>query len=295
MSGEVVIATHALTKRYRETVAVDRLDLSVRQGEVYGFLGRNGAGKTTTIRMLLGLIRPTAGRVGVLGHQVRSGDQSWLGQVGFLVESASAYPNLSGIEATWPAFESFVVVIVGAAGMIVLAFVLAFLFGREYEEATAKNMLALPVSRHWFALAKLLVAALWWAVLVVAVLVEVGVIGAAMRLPGWSPALGGQLLGQVGVAALLAFLLSPLIAWITVATRSAVGAIGFALAMLLLGNVLSQTGWADWFPWSIVFGALGTTGPAADVSPGGAVVLVLTFAAGVVGTILQLRWADNSH
>ena len=203
--------------------------------------------------------------------------------------------DLSGIEATWPAFESFVVVIVGAAGMIVLAFVLAFLFGREYEEATAKNMLALPVSRHWFALAKLLVAALWWAVLVVAVLVEVGVIGAAMRLPGWSAALGGQLLGQVGVAALLAFLLSPLIAWITVATRSAVGAIGFALAMLLLGNVLSQTGWADWFPWSIVFGALGTTGPAADVSPGGAVVLVLTFAAGVVGTILQLRWADNSH
>lgn len=95
MSSDLVIATHELTKRYRDVLAVDRLDLSVRRGEVYGFLGRNGAGKTTTIRMILGLIRPTSGSVEVLGHEVRSGDQSWLRQVGSLVESASAYPNLT--------------------------------------------------------------------------------------------------------------------------------------------------------------------------------------------------------
>ena len=56
------IETHGLGKRYGERiVAVDRLDLRVRRGEVYGFLGPNGAGKTTTLRMLLGLIRPTSG------------------------------------------------------------------------------------------------------------------------------------------------------------------------------------------------------------------------------------------
>lgn len=95
MSTDIVISTNALTKRYRDVTAVDDLNLSVRRGEVYGFLGRNGAGKTTTIRMLLGLIRPTAGEVRVLGHAVREGDQEWLAHVGFLVESASAYENLT--------------------------------------------------------------------------------------------------------------------------------------------------------------------------------------------------------
>jgi len=95
MTPETVIATRNLTKRYRDVLAVDALELDVRRGEIYGFLGRNGAGKTTTIRMLLGLIRPTSGEVSVLGQRVREGDQGWLGRVGYLVEAASAYPNLT--------------------------------------------------------------------------------------------------------------------------------------------------------------------------------------------------------
>jgi ABC-2 type transport system ATP-binding protein len=90
-----VIATHALTKRYRDVLAVDALDLDVRRGEIYGFLGRNGAGKTTTIRMLLGLIRPTGGEVSVLGRRIVPGETSVFGRVGYLVESATAYPNLT--------------------------------------------------------------------------------------------------------------------------------------------------------------------------------------------------------
>jgi ABC-2 type transport system ATP-binding protein len=95
MSRETVIATRALTKRYGRVVAVDGLELNVQRGEVYGFLGRNGAGKTTTIRMLLGLVRPTAGEVQVLGRRARVDDQRWLGRVGCLVETATAYPNLT--------------------------------------------------------------------------------------------------------------------------------------------------------------------------------------------------------
>src|SRR5260370_41867729 len=66
---EDVITARRLTKRYGEGIlAVTDLDLSVRRGEVYGFLGLNGAGKTTTLRMLLGLIRPTSGTAGVAQH-----------------------------------------------------------------------------------------------------------------------------------------------------------------------------------------------------------------------------------
>jgi len=95
VSPNTVIATRALTKRYRDVTAVDDLALDVRRGEIYGFLGRNGAGKTTTIRMLLGLIRPTSGEVSVLGRRIGPGETSVLGRIGFLVESASAYPNLT--------------------------------------------------------------------------------------------------------------------------------------------------------------------------------------------------------
>ena len=89
------IATHALTKRYRDVLAVDSLNLDVRRGEIYGFLGRNGAGKTTTIRMLLGLIRATNGEVKLLGKHVMPGDIDVFGRVGYLVETATAYPNLT--------------------------------------------------------------------------------------------------------------------------------------------------------------------------------------------------------
>jgi ABC-2 type transport system ATP-binding protein len=91
----VVIEARGLTKRYRDVVAVDSVDLRVCSGEVYGFLGRNGAGKTTMVRMLLGLVRPTAGEVRLLGARVGPGMNGVLGRVGYLVETATAYPNLT--------------------------------------------------------------------------------------------------------------------------------------------------------------------------------------------------------
>lgn len=63
---ETTIRTEELTKRFGDRVAVDRINLEVRSGEIFGFLGPNGAGKTTTIGMLLGLVRPTSGRAFVL-------------------------------------------------------------------------------------------------------------------------------------------------------------------------------------------------------------------------------------
>src|SRR5947199_1910762 len=90
------IRCEGLTKRFRGMPAVDGLDLSVREGEVFGFLGPNGAGKTTTIRMLLGLIRPDAGRASILGDEVPC--PSRLGEVGALLENAAFYPWLTGRE-----------------------------------------------------------------------------------------------------------------------------------------------------------------------------------------------------
>ena len=97
MAAEKVVETAGLTKHYGTgIVAVQSLDLNVYRGEVYGFLGPNGAGKTTTLRMLLGLIRPTAGSATVAG--AAPGSPRSLAKVGAIVETPAFYPYLSGYD-----------------------------------------------------------------------------------------------------------------------------------------------------------------------------------------------------
>ena len=91
----LAIETHGLSKNYGRVRAVDSVNLRVERGEIYGFLGLNGAGKTTTIRALLGLIRPSAGAIKVLGQTVGPNGRGPWGKVGHLVESPSAYPELT--------------------------------------------------------------------------------------------------------------------------------------------------------------------------------------------------------
>ena len=91
-----MIVTRALTKRYGRTLAVDGVDLAVREGDRYGFLGPNGSGKTTLVRMLLGLVYATSGEIEVLGKPVPKRVAEVLPQVGALVEGPAAYPHLSG-------------------------------------------------------------------------------------------------------------------------------------------------------------------------------------------------------
>lgn len=88
--------TRGLRKTFRGTVAVDQLNLDVPEGSVLGMLGPNGSGKTTTIRMLLGLVTPTAGEVELLGQRLPGGAAKALPQVGALVEGPGFHPFLSG-------------------------------------------------------------------------------------------------------------------------------------------------------------------------------------------------------
>ena len=90
-----MIAAEGLTRRFGDLLAVDRLTLSVGKGEVLGFLGPNGAGKTTTVRMLSGLISPTAGRARVAGFDVQAQPQEVRRRVGVLTESPGLYDRLS--------------------------------------------------------------------------------------------------------------------------------------------------------------------------------------------------------
>ena len=92
------IRTSGLSKRYGETLALDRLDLAVESGEVYGYLGPNGAGKTTTIRLLLGLHRPTAGRAELFGVDAWADPVRAHARVAYVAGEPFLWPSLTGAE-----------------------------------------------------------------------------------------------------------------------------------------------------------------------------------------------------
>ena len=94
-----IVRTQGLCKQYGKVLRVDRLDLRVPEGAIYGFLGPNGAGKSTTLKMILGLVHPTAGSISVFGKEVDGHNRlDMLKQVGSLIESPSYYGHLTGEE-----------------------------------------------------------------------------------------------------------------------------------------------------------------------------------------------------
>lgn len=95
---EYIVETKNLTKRFGKECAVAGINMHIRKGEIYGFLGMNGAGKTTTIRMLLGLMKPTFGSVQIFNQDLNKERISILQRVGSLVENPSYYPHLTAVE-----------------------------------------------------------------------------------------------------------------------------------------------------------------------------------------------------
>lgn len=93
-----MIRTEKLTKQYANHLAVDSLQLDVRAGEIYGFLGPNGAGKTTTIHMLLGMVRPSSGRIFVLGEEITPGMFAYKQSIGVVAEEPAESSKMSGWE-----------------------------------------------------------------------------------------------------------------------------------------------------------------------------------------------------
>jgi len=92
------VELHGVTKRYNEIVAVNNINLTIPPGEIFALLGPNGSGKSTTLKMLLGLVQPTAGQISVLGLDVAKDPVGVKRQVGYVPESPDVYEFLTGIE-----------------------------------------------------------------------------------------------------------------------------------------------------------------------------------------------------
>ncbi len=95
---EYVLKTTNLSKQYKNKKAVSGVNINVKKGDIYGFLGQNGAGKTTTIRMIMGLVKPTEGEVSMFGQKIIPGQYSHYGRIGSIIEASAFYPNLTAAE-----------------------------------------------------------------------------------------------------------------------------------------------------------------------------------------------------
>jgi ABC-2 type transport system permease protein len=213
-------------------------------------------------------------------------------QLGLMGQKA----RLAGVTADWPSYFTLLNQEACAGGMVLLSIVAAYVFGREFADNTAKNMLTQPVGRHWFGVAKLIVVFVWFGALTVSLISEGLLVGTLLGLPGFSTSLAVSSIGDVLLSGLVGFLLVPVVAWIATLGKGYLPPIGFTIFMLLLGNVFGATGWGKWFPWSIVPMLAGMAGPRVEVlAPGSLVVVGLTFIVGVVAMLWQLRWADNTQ
>jgi ABC-2 type transport system permease protein len=195
--------------------------------------------------------------------------------------------QLSGLTADWTGLLDFLAQVVAVGGLLVFSFIATWVFGREFSDATARYLLALPIPRSTIVLAKFTLVTGWsLAVAVWLVGLFLGV-GWLLRLPGWSAGVAAD-----GVASALAAasLLLPAVASVALAAAY-LAPLASALAALVLAQVAAVLGWGAVVPWSVPAVAAGLA-PGSHLGAAGLIVAGLTGVAGVAATIAWWRSGD---
>jgi len=208
----------------------------------------------------------------------------------------SAKAQLTAGTADWPTFLGVLTQATAVGGGMLFALVTAWVFGREFSDRTAKDLLALPTPRSAIVAAKLVVIGVWGAALAVLVFAIGLGVGAAVGLPGWSWALLARATGDHAVTAGLTLALMPPVALLASAGRGYLAPLGWALLTVFLAQILAAIGWGSWFPWSVPPLFSGLAGPrAAQVGAHSYLLVALIFAAGLAGTFAWWQRADQAR
>jgi ABC-2 type transport system permease protein len=217
-------------------------------------------------------------------------DPTWAARFGALTTKA----QFSAARGDWPTYFGLLTQALAIGGFILFSLVVIWLFGREYSDHTAKDLLALPTRRTAIVTAKLLLATCWCAILAVWIYLLSLALGALLGLPGWTT--DGWLHATavyVATAGLTIALVLPL-ALAASAGRGYLPAIGVMILLIFLAQVLSVLGLGPWFPWAAPALLSGAAGPAAQNLGGGTCLLVVAVvAAGIAGVNTWWRSADQ--
>ena len=202
---------------------------------------------------------------------------------------------LAGV-ADWPTFFGILAQAVAVGGAILFAVLTAWVFGREFTDRTAKELLALPTSRESIIAAKFLVVAVWTLILTVWIFLFGLVVGNLVVIPGWSQELLHSASLDVFGSAVLTIALLPFVAFFAGIGHGELPAIGWMILTVVLAQVAAITGWGDWFPWSVPALFSGAAGARADLMGTHSVLIViLASVIGLAATFYWWRHADQTR
>ena len=209
----------------------------------------------------------------------------------------SVKSQLIGGTADWQTYFDMLLQSMAMAGTILFAFIMAWIFGREFSDRTAKELLALPTPRGAIIGAKFILTALWMLGLALLIFgIGLGV-GAAVDIPGWSLELARSSFGILMTVALLIFMLMPFVALFASAGRGYLPALGWAIFSFVIAQIVSLLGWGDWIPWCVPVLLSGMFGPRGveQIGMHSYILMLLAFIIGVTATFGWWRSADQAR
>lgn len=207
----------------------------------------------------------------------------------------AAKATMTGFSPDWTGFLGLVAQVIGVGGPIVFGFVASWCFGREFSDGTAKDLLALPVSRTKIVLAKMIAVALWCFAVACVVLVVSLITGSALGLQQWSSALFLSACQDASNTAVMAVLLCPPVALVASVARGYLAPLGFVVLMIVLAQILGALGRGALFPWAVpgLYSGL-VPGSRDSLTLLSYLLLCVVALGGTLGTIMWWRYADQS-
>ncbi|MBK6283492.1 MAG: ABC transporter permease [Draconibacterium sp.] len=207
-----------------------------------------------------------------------------------------AKATLLSFEANWNSFLGLLSQAVGVGGVLIFGFVASWLFGREYSDGTAKDLLSLPISRAKIINAKFIYYILWCTALILSNLILGLLIGLVLHLPGWSAEIFVNNLIIYFVTTVLIILLNTPIAFFAIFGKGYMSPLGFVAILLVLAQIFGALGFGNYFPWAIpgIYSGSGGADMKAGLNFFSFLIIGFTSVIGYFGTIFWWKYADQT-
>jgi len=209
--------------------------------------------------------------------------------------SFKAKALLMDFQANWPSYLGLLSQAVGVGGVLIFGFVASWLFGREYSDGTAKDLLALSISRTKIINAKFIYYFLWCLALAIYNLLLGLLFGWLLQLDGWSSAGFIDQLGTYFIATILIILLNTPIAFFALVGKGYLTPLGIVAILLVLAQIIGAMGISNYFPWSVpgIYSGSGGADLKSQLNALSFFILIITGIAGYLATILWWKYSDQ--
>ena len=197
--------------------------------------------------------------------------------------------------ADWPTLLNVLIQALAGGGAVLFALVTSWVFGREFSDHTAKDLLALPAPREATVLAKFAVIMVWAAGLAVEAFVLGIAVSALVGIPGWSEALAWQAAASAVAVFGLTLATMPMVALFASIGRGYLAPMGWMFLTMAFGQLAVVLGWGSWFPWSVAMLLAAGGSRAADIGAHSIVAVALVCVLGIAGTLAWWRYADQTR